>query len=86
MRIDWSAQCSAEQSWKKKPIEHETTVCFQERVGSRFDDARLGALVEIGEHNATKDMVLARYLLQHFDDPADYLRLESLTIKLQSLI
>lgn len=46
---------------------------FQEGVISRLDGARLGALIEVGEHKGTKGVVV-RYLLQRSDESADYLR------------
>lgn len=55
---------------------HGIKVRFQEGVVSRLDGARLGALVEVGEHKRTKDVVVVRYLSQHFEEPVDYLRLK----------
>ncbi|KAF6238728.1 hypothetical protein HO173_003234 [Letharia columbiana] len=42
-----------------KSVYHGIKVRFQEGVVSRLDGARLDALVEVGEHKGTKDVVVA---------------------------
>lgn len=44
---------------------HGIKVRFQEGVVSRLDGARLGALIEVGEHKRTNDVVIIRHLSQH---------------------
>lgn len=55
---------------------HGIKVRFQDGIVSRLDGARLRALVEVGEHNVTKDVVVAKHPLQYYDKSLDYLRLE----------
>lgn len=53
-----------------KSVYHGINVRFQNGAESMLDGKRLDALMEVGEHNGTKDVVVVRYRLQRFDEPA----------------